>query len=186
MRHSRHTPGAPSGQYAVRPRLRARGFSRRAGRQGQSNKSSTGLPGCSARTRSRRCCWLHKRVAVQPQQGLVHRTQRCPRVEISLHDARRLGPVLHPTKGVNRLVDHRAPDTALLQCTQAIEITLEGFVVVLGEVTKAIGIGGTARRRPGAAHRRRLQPSSLAVSCAHRTCHEMLVLRTHPLLVGGG
>ncbi len=32
MRHSQHALGAPSGQYAVRPRLRARGFSRRAGR----------------------------------------------------------------------------------------------------------------------------------------------------------
>ena len=35
MRHSQHALGAPSGRYAVRPRLRARGFSRRAGRQGQ-------------------------------------------------------------------------------------------------------------------------------------------------------
>ena len=32
MRHSQHALGAPSGRYAVRPRLRARGFSRRAGR----------------------------------------------------------------------------------------------------------------------------------------------------------
>ena len=52
-RHSQHMLGAPSGRYAVRPRLRARGFSRRAGRQGQSGP--TGLPGCLARTRSSRC-----------------------------------------------------------------------------------------------------------------------------------
>ena len=45
--------GAPSGRYAVRPRLRARGFSSRAGRQGQSGP--IGLPGCLARTRSSRC-----------------------------------------------------------------------------------------------------------------------------------
>ena len=38
MRHSQHALGAPSGRYAVRPRLRARGFSRRTGRQGQSSK----------------------------------------------------------------------------------------------------------------------------------------------------
>ena len=53
MRHSQHALGAPSGRYAVRPGLRARGFSRRAGHQGQ--RRSTGLPGCSARTRSTRC-----------------------------------------------------------------------------------------------------------------------------------
>ena len=42
------------GRYTtVRPRLRARGFGRRAGRQGQ--RWSTGLPGCLARTRSSRC-----------------------------------------------------------------------------------------------------------------------------------
>ena len=51
MRHSRHTPGAPSGQYAVRPRLRARGFSRRTGRQRKRNQGPTGLPGCWAHTR---------------------------------------------------------------------------------------------------------------------------------------
>ena len=34
MRHSQHALGAPSGRYAVRPRLRARGFSRSADRQG--------------------------------------------------------------------------------------------------------------------------------------------------------
>ena len=44
MRHSQHALGAPSGRYAVRPRLRARGFSSRAGRQGQSTQSPTGLP----------------------------------------------------------------------------------------------------------------------------------------------
>ena len=58
MRHSQHALGAPTGRcwrYAVRPQLSARGFSRRAGRQGQRSQSSTGLPGCSARTRSRRC-----------------------------------------------------------------------------------------------------------------------------------
>ena len=52
MRHSQHALGAPSGRYAVRPRLRARCFSRRAGRQGKPR--STGLPGCLARTRSTR------------------------------------------------------------------------------------------------------------------------------------
>ena len=55
MRHSQHALGAPPrryGRYAVLPRLRARGFSRRAGRQGHGR--STGLPGCLARTRSRR------------------------------------------------------------------------------------------------------------------------------------
>ena len=59
MRHSQHAPGAPPrryGRYAVRPRLSARGFSRRAGRQGQNGCYSTGLPGCLARTRSNRCC----------------------------------------------------------------------------------------------------------------------------------
>ena len=55
MRHSQHALGAPSGRYAVRPRLRARGFSRRTGRQGQIRQSPTGLPGCLARTRSTRC-----------------------------------------------------------------------------------------------------------------------------------
>ena len=60
MHHSQHALGAPSGRSAVRLRLRARGFSRRAGRQGQSNQGpsdqiSTGLPGCSARTRSTGC-----------------------------------------------------------------------------------------------------------------------------------
>ena len=36
MRHSRHALGAPPGRYAAfRPRLRARGFSRRAGRRRQ-------------------------------------------------------------------------------------------------------------------------------------------------------
>ena len=54
-RHSQHALGATSGRYAVRPRLRARGFSRRAGRQGQRSQSSTGLPSCLARTRSSRC-----------------------------------------------------------------------------------------------------------------------------------
>ena len=57
MHHSRHALGAPPGRYgryAVRPRLRARGFSRRTGRQGQTNRP-TGLPGCLARTRSSRC-----------------------------------------------------------------------------------------------------------------------------------
>ena len=34
MRHSQHAPGAPPRRYAVRPRLRARDFSKRAGRQG--------------------------------------------------------------------------------------------------------------------------------------------------------
>ena len=37
MRHSQHALGAPTGRCwrnAVRPRLRSRGFSRRAGRQG--------------------------------------------------------------------------------------------------------------------------------------------------------
>ncbi len=53
MRHSQHALGAPPGRYAVHPRLRARGFSRRAGRQGQ--RRSTGLPGCLARTRLSRC-----------------------------------------------------------------------------------------------------------------------------------
>ena len=48
--------GAPSGRYAVRPRLRARGFSSRAGRQGQTReRPTTGLPSCLARTRSSRC-----------------------------------------------------------------------------------------------------------------------------------
>ncbi len=42
------------GRYAVRPRLKARGFSRRAGRQGQF-QGPTGLPSCLARTRSNRC-----------------------------------------------------------------------------------------------------------------------------------
>ena len=55
MRHSRHAPGAPTGRYAVRPRLRARGFSSRAGRQGQTReRPTTGLPSCLARTRSSR------------------------------------------------------------------------------------------------------------------------------------
>ena len=54
MRHSQHTTGAPTGRYAVRPRLRARGFSRRTGRQGK--KRPTGLPGCLARTRSTGSC----------------------------------------------------------------------------------------------------------------------------------
>ncbi len=46
---------APSGRYAVRLRLRARGFSRRPpGRQ--SKKRPTGLPGCLARTRSTGGC----------------------------------------------------------------------------------------------------------------------------------
>ena len=48
--------GAPSGRYAVRPRLSARGFSSRAGRQGQTReRPTTGLPSCLARTRSSRC-----------------------------------------------------------------------------------------------------------------------------------
>ena len=48
--------GAPSRRYAVRPRLRARGFSSRAGRQGQTReRPTTGLPSCLARTRSSRC-----------------------------------------------------------------------------------------------------------------------------------
>ena len=56
MRHSRHAPGAPTGRYAVRPRLSARGFSSRAGRQGQTReRPTTGLPSCLARTRSSRC-----------------------------------------------------------------------------------------------------------------------------------
>ena len=54
MRHSQHALGAPSGQYAARPQLRARGFSSRAGRQDQTSWP-TGLPGCLARTRSSRC-----------------------------------------------------------------------------------------------------------------------------------
>ncbi len=57
LRHSRHTPGAPTGRcrrYALRPRLRAGGFSRRTGRQGK--KLPTGLPGCLARTRSTGSC----------------------------------------------------------------------------------------------------------------------------------
>ena len=49
MRHSQHALGAPSGRYAVRPRLRARGFSRRAGRQGQ-KCCSTALADSSAHT----------------------------------------------------------------------------------------------------------------------------------------
>ena len=55
MPHSHHALGAPPGRCAVRPRLRARGFSRRAGRQGQTGWP-TGLAGCLARTRSTRCC----------------------------------------------------------------------------------------------------------------------------------
>ena len=58
MRHSQHALGTPPrryGRYAVRPRLRARGFSRRAGCQGQSSpRPTTGLPSCLARTRSSR------------------------------------------------------------------------------------------------------------------------------------
>ncbi len=55
MRHSQHALGAPSGRYAVRPRLRARGFSSRAGRQGNQGQGRSGLLGCSARTHSNRC-----------------------------------------------------------------------------------------------------------------------------------
>ena len=48
---------APLGRYAIRPRLSARGFSSRAGRQGQTREiPTTGLPSCLARTRSSRCC----------------------------------------------------------------------------------------------------------------------------------
>ena len=55
IRHSQHALGAPSGRYAVRPRLSARGFSRSAGCQGFHGSPPTGLPGCLARTRSSRC-----------------------------------------------------------------------------------------------------------------------------------
>ena len=56
MRHSQHALGAPPRRNAVRPRLRARGFSRRTGGQSQYQRRPSGLPGCLARTRSSRRC----------------------------------------------------------------------------------------------------------------------------------
>ena len=55
MRHSQHAPGAPPrryGRYAVRHRLRARGFSRGPGLR---QRAAPGIPGCLAHTRSSRC-----------------------------------------------------------------------------------------------------------------------------------
>ena len=81
IRHSQHALGAPSGRYAVRPRLRARGFSRRAGRQGQSGP--TGLPGCLARARSKslprrlshvRLERLPSSAGISPLKALVRRS----------------------------------------------------------------------------------------------------------------
>ena len=52
MRHSQHAPGAPSGRYAVSPRLRARRLSR--SHDWRKRRSPTGLAGCLVCTRSSR------------------------------------------------------------------------------------------------------------------------------------